>query len=227
MDDDGPGMFNEPIEAVRVTALVPDARRPTRVRVRAGRKTIGTVHVDDVMSLGLAVGDELDAEAMAKLERAAARDAARTQAINLIAARPYSRRRLLDRLRKKHEMADAEAAVEHVAGLGLLDDRAYAEAYLRAQAGGSGVNGTGPRLLEAKLRQRGVDGDVARSAVREAVEERDLAEDARAIAEKRAARPSMQALDRDAARRRLHGFMARRGFDSQVCRDAVDHALPR
>lgn len=211
----------------RITAIAADPRDARRVKVRSGRRVVATLDADDAHALGLCEGMVLEEALLERVEACALRGRARREAIRLIAARAYTRRGLMDRLRRRFDAEDAEAAVAHVEALGLIDDRAFAEAYLRGQVGeGAGSRSAGPRLLEAKLRQRGVEGGVARRAVTEAVSEVDLGAEALRLAERRAGLASVRALEPEVARRRVYGYLARRGFDAATCAEAVRRAIP-
>ncbi|MEJ2503471.1 MAG: regulatory protein RecX, partial [Gemmatimonadota bacterium] len=114
---------------------------------------------------------------------------------------------------------------------GYTDDRAFAEAFVRDRLR---LRPRGQRGLLSELRGKGVDGATAEAAVAavfraEGIEESDLARDAaEAWARKNAStlrRARRSPEDRQRARRRLFGHLARRGFTSDVVRSAMDHVL--
>jgi regulatory protein len=105
------------------------------------------------------------------------------------------------------------------AEVGLIDDRAFAAAWVDSRHAGRGLS---RRALAAELRRRGVDGDVVGEAVA-AVD---------ADAEERAARqlvsrrlPSTRRLDQPARVRRLAGMLARKGYPPGLAMRVVRDAL--
>ncbi|MCC7387667.1 MAG: RecX family transcriptional regulator [Phycisphaerales bacterium] len=207
-----------------VTALRPVGEDDPRVVVRVGKWRFGPLHAADRDTLGLTVGDRLDAPARARLGAALSREAARTDALALLRTRSRSRRDLLHRLALKgHPLDDATAALDRLARVGLLDDGSLA----RDRAGVMADSGrTGPRAAEVKLRSLGIAGPVAAEAVRDAYAGADLLEQATELAHKRA-RSFGASLDREARQRRLYGYLARRGYDHDICRRATEAALGR
>jgi regulatory protein len=85
--------------------------------------------------------------------------------------------------------------------------------------------GLARRALQAELRAKGVDAEVAAEAV-EAVDPDDERAAARQLVERRAR--SMQRLDRATASRRLVGMLARKGYSggmaAAVVREVLDAA---
>jgi len=208
---------DEPVRGIR-----PMGEDQTRFSIKIARNSFGPVHAKDLGALAVEIGDPLDEPTRGRLLDALAREAARGDALRLLRTRARAKRDLLFRLsRKGHDRTAAAEALERLAAVGLIDDEAFAEnrAGSLARAGGAG-----PRLAENKLRAQGVDGTLAGKAVREAFAEVDLLERATAAAHKRA-RSLSPNLDAETRRRRLYGFLARRGYDHGVCMRATNAAL--
>ena len=114
---------------------------------------------------------------------------------------------------------DVEEWVERMQRLGYVDDLRMAT-HLVDKLVARGGKGRG--VIVQKLTERGID----RSTASEAVSHLDDDSQQRQATELAVARASrMGTLADEAARRRLHGFLARRGFSSTVIREAVHHAL--
>lgn len=193
------------------------------LRVRVLRKTVATVRDTDAEALGLRAGmlwtRLLDAECGAAKTRADAR----RYAINAAAHRAMSRRTLLRKLaRRGVSAADAEAIADELARLGILDEAAYARAVVRNEIDRKPA---GRVLLMARLRARGVDTVIAKTTVDDAVSAPGYDPRAKAIEFARRKVRTFSRLDPDTAKRRLYGQLARRGFDPETCRAAVDAAL--
>lgn len=114
---------------------------------------------------------------------------------------------------------DIEEWVERMHRLGYVDDLRMAT-HLVDKLVARGGKGRG--VIVQKLTERGVDRATASEAVSH-LDDDSQQEQATELAVARASR--MGTLTDEAARRRLHGFLARRGFSSTVIREAVHHAL--
>ena len=97
----------------------------------------------------------------------------------------------------------------------LLDDAAFARYWIEQR---QTFRPRGARLVRSELRQRGVDAATAEVAL-EALDDSGQADAYRAAA-KRASQ--LRALDRQAFRSRLSGFLARRGFDWDIIGPVVE-----
>ncbi len=114
---------------------------------------------------------------------------------------------------------DAEEWVERMQRLGYVDDLRMAT-HLVDKLVARGGKGRG--VIVQKLTERGIDRATASEAVSH-LDDDSQQQQATELAVARASR--MGTLTDEAARRRLHGFLARRGFSSTVIREAVHHAL--
>jgi regulatory protein len=207
---------------MRITAIEPQRLHPERVNV----------HVDGAFRLGLSaelvlaeplrVGDEVDEARLAQLEVKDQAWKARDAALSLLSYRARTSVELKRRLKRKgFDDEVAAATVERLDRLGVVDDAAFAESFVRDRVR---LRPHGVRRLGQELRAKGVDEDVARAAIAEVMEreganELDLA---RAAAARWKPRPNE---DPAAARRRLTGFLARRGFAGDAVREVVREKL--
>lgn len=221
-----------PASAPRIRALAPLAGERVRVELDDGSRL--EAPVEAVLGEGLSVGDPLDDALRARLTEADLGWRARQAALTLLAVRARSRRELAQRLRRKEFPREIiEACLDDLARLGLLDDAAFARAVIRDRVRLS-PRGPGPLLQE--LRKRGVDDPVADAALErvftdEDVSVRTLAQDAALGWLRRQSEAVAQALaqesftdEREKARRRLHGYLARRGFRGNAAVEAMDAA---
>lgn len=205
----------------RITAVKP-VRKGAWCSVKVGTRRIALIPAEDSRRLALAEGTPLDAHLLERLNRSQQRARAREAASKILTRRPTSTRRLIDRLvQRGHDRADAEHAADEMQRIGLLDDAEYARNAVRARLAKSPA---GPRYLLAMLRSRGIDDETARDAVDEQTAHRDDLADAAAIAAKRL-RAMRHSTDPAAAKRRVYGTLARRGFDPDTCRRAAERAI--
>jgi regulatory protein len=131
-----------------------------------------------------------------------------------------TRKQLAELLAKKDVPEEAANAVlDRFTDVGLIDDAAFAAAWVTSRQSGRGL---ARRALAAELRAKGVDGEVAAAAVAE-VDPQDEWDSARRLVERKV--PSMRRLDRVTAERRLMGMLARKGYGGGLAGYVVREAL--
>jgi regulatory protein len=146
--------------------------------------------------------------------------AIRERCLNLLAMQPRTRAELERSLARAQAPADVVAAVlDRLTQVGLVDDTAYAQAYVRT---GVGVRRRGTRSLRAELRGRGVAPEIIEVAAAE-VDEQDEFATALGLASRRAA--GLARLAPEVRRRRLAGLLLRRGFSGAVVNDVLAQVL--
>jgi regulatory protein len=141
----------------------------------------------------------------------------------MLARRPFSTEELRRRLAQPGTPpAGIDAVIARLTGVGLLDDAAYATVVARSKLLGSGVS---TRRLRAELARRRVDRTVADRAIQAVVADEaiDMAAQLDAVARKKLR--SLAGLDPLVRRRRAFGFLARRGYDADEIRRALESAL--
>ena len=130
--------------------------------------------------------------------------------LDMLARAPRSARDLRRRLLLKGEAeADVDAAIARLTAAGLLDDAAYARAFVRSKVSSQGFS---RRRLQQELAKRGVARDVADAAIIEVMRDEDVDEVANIERVARKKLRALKGLDEDTQRRRLQGFLARRGY---------------
>ncbi len=208
-----------------------------RARVELDDDTTLEVPLETLLQEGLATGDPVDEALRARLADAGLRWKAREAALRLLTVRARSRRELGRRLRRKDFPASVvDPCLDELEAQGLLDDDAFARAVVRDRVR---LSPRGPGRLLQELRKHGVDDDVADAALAEvfAEEEVSVHELAREAAlgwlrRQSASVAAALALDertdeRERARRRLHGYLARRGFNGSAAMEGLDTAAER
>lgn len=208
---------------MRITALSPQKHDPDRVSVFVDGEFRMGLSAEIALAAGLCVGDTVNEARLADLDRRDRAWQAREAALRLLAVRPRSAAELARRLRMKgYEPEIGEEVIARLRELGMVDDAAFAGTLVRDRVR---LRPQGARRLASELRAKGVDDETARAAIRETMagEETDERELARRAAEKWRPRPGEEPAR---ARRRLHGFLARRGFDAEVIREILDEAAP-
>jgi regulatory protein len=181
-------------------------------------KSGATLGLEVIERLGLVVGASTIGREPAI---AAEEDALRVydRAVMMLAARGRAARDLERQLVRKGEPADlARKAVERLTAQGFLDDAAFARQFVRSKSSGAGL---AKRRLEQELGRRGVDRAVIGEAIDDVFTEEEVDESvaAEALARKRAR--GLATADGPSRRRRLYGFLARRGYSPDVIARAI------
>jgi regulatory protein len=132
---------------------------------------------------------------------------ARAICLRLLTGQPRTRAELAAALARRGVPDDAAAVVlGRFTEVGLIDDRAFAAAWVDSRHAGRGL---ARRALAAELRRRGIDGEIVGDAV--AVVDAEAEErTARALVDRRIG--ATRRLDPEARVRRLVGMLARKGY---------------
>lgn len=192
------------------------------------------VTLEAVERCKLGVGDHLSEDARKELADVDADVRIREAALHLLSYRARTRRELETRLRKKgFPLERIRPCVDSLEGKGLIDDDAVAAAFVRDRLR---HRPRGRSRLVSELRAKGVDAELADQAIERVFEDEDVSDAGLATeaVESWMARQGASTLDalaadghtpeRDKARRRLHGYLARRGFRGQALNEALQHA---
>jgi regulatory protein len=122
----------------------------------------------------------------------------------------------------KHRGVEAEVAaevLERYGEVGIIDDRAFARAWVTSRHHGRGLAG---RALATELRQKGVDSDAVGAALAEIDMETEAAT-ARALVERKLRTTPVGS--QDALVRRLVGTLARKGYSPGLAIRVVREVL--
>jgi regulatory protein len=204
-----------------VDSLLPDPRRAGSTRVVVDGHVAWTVPTDVIEALGLQPGSTLRGDAMERLGRAADEEGAFRAGLRALERRGHAERELAVKLeRKGHAVQGIRDAVARLQRLGLLDDRAFARHFAAAKRD----RGRGPVRLRHDLLRLGVDRALVDAVLRELQADTDdpLAQP-RALVATRARQ--LAGCSRDARRRRLLAFLARRGFRGHEAHGLVSEVL--
>lgn len=197
-----------------VTGMREHPRRPGRVLIAVEGREIGAAPLELIAELGLRDGRLLDAASRGLLDVVVRRTALLDKALDLLAVRARSVRDLSIRLRRTRAAeADIAWVIERLRGQRLLDDEQYARQVARSRVVDGGVSRRG---IQDLLYRRGISREQAAAAIEETLAENHLDEHAAALAAARKRLAALRSLDRPTARRRLHAFLARRGYESDV-----------
>lgn len=145
--------------------------------------------------------------------------------LRLLARSPRTRAQLADALSRRGVPDEAaERVLGRLAGVGLVDDKAFAQAWVSSRHTGRGL---ARRALAHELRRRGVADETVDQAVDELDPDQEV-ETARLLVRRRLA--STGRLEPAARVRRLAGLLARRGYPNglalRVIREELGAEIP-
>jgi regulatory protein len=146
---------------------------------------------------------------------------ARQICLRLLTLAPRTRAQLADALRSRGIPDDAANEVlDRFADVGLIDDAAFARAWVESRHYSRGLTG---RALTVELKRRGVDDNEIREAVAELGPDAEVATARRLVEQKLA---STGGLPPEVRTRRLAGMLARKGYPPglafRVIREAME-----
>ena len=194
------------------------------------------IHAALIEKFGLRIGLEIEAEVIKKIIAADEVMRAKHHALRLLRevkdsatpdetedSRPtlkpktYTKNEMERQLEREGFSADAiETSISELIRSGHIRDRKYAENWIvRRQKS----NPRGKTLLKHELVDKGIDKETAEQVIA-TVEAEDETQIALQIAQKRA--KQYKRLPTHVAKRRLHGFLARRGFGSDTVRQVLE-----
>ena len=164
-------------------------------------------------------GHDADAAAAAPA-KPGSEEAARAICLRLLTAGPRTRAQLATALHKRRIPAEvAESVLSRFAEVGLIDDAAFARAWVESRHHGRGL---ARRVLSAELRQRGVSDGEVRSAVGLLGPQDELATARRLVAKRL---PASRGKPMPARARQLMGMLARKGYPAGLAAQVVREAL--
>lgn len=216
---------------VRVEPLRP---RGLKVRLHLDRGDPLEITLEALERSRLGVGDPLPPARQSRLLDDDADIRVRDAALSLISYRARTRAELRTRLRQKgFPPARIDPCLDRLQEKGFIDDGAVAEAFVRDRLR---HRPKGKAALSSELRHKGVSTETAGTAIERVFDDAGTSDVALAeeVAGRWAARQSAGVLralasdersnERERARRRLHGYLARRGFRGPSLAAGMDRA---
>jgi regulatory protein len=157
-------------------------------------------------------------------------------AFRFVSLRPRSAKEFHDFFLKKTRQRDdaagtIQAVEERFAELGYIDDQKFALWWITAR---NNVNPKGKRALQAELRSKGVEDQVIESVLSGAASSGQNEGEASGINEYELAQKAVgkrlsrwQHLPREAQKKKLYDFLARRGFPPSVIYGVIDECIQK
>ena len=205
----------------KITAITEQRRRKNRRSVYIDGDFAFGCNVNVVARFRLREGMTISESLRKEIEEGEVQQEAFDHATRLLGMRMQSERELRTKLgRKDYGPAAVDAVIENLKRLNYVDDAKFAASRAADQAN---VKKHGKVRAVQELVKSGVDRSLAEKATAAAYEDVDPKAAAVELANKRL--PSLRRLDAETARRRLVGFLQRRGFDYETVKHAVEKTL--
>jgi regulatory protein len=221
----------------KITDIQASPELPSHQQLFLNDTPFVVIHASLVEKFGLRIGLEIEAEVIEKIIAADEVMRAKNRALRLLREekdnnttadepedsrltlkrKTYTKSEIERQLEREGFSADAiETSIEELIRSGHIRDRKYAENWIvRRQKS----NPRGKTLLKHELVDKGIDRETAEQVIA-TVETEDETKVALEIAQKRA--KQYKRLPTHVAKRRLHGFLARRGFGSDIVRQVLE-----
>ncbi len=148
---------------------------------------------------------------------------ARAYGLRLLGQRAYATRDFRRKLvNKEFTLEEIETTIARFIESGLLDDRKFAVNFSRSKLT---TSSTSPRRVRQHLARKGIASAIAAEAVDQVIleEEIDTNVNLEKVAGKKLA--ALSGLDSHVQRRRLYGFLARRGYEVEEIRRTVEKLI--
>lgn len=178
------------------------------------------IHSSLIEKFGLRIGLEIEAEVIEKIIAADEAMRAKNYALSLLRDNIYSKSQMTQQLVCEGYGDDTvKTIITELIQSGHIRDRQFAEKWIQRR---QRTNPRGKTLLKQELIVKGVDRETADLVVAE-VKTTDEEKLALQIAEKQI--KHYKSLPSHVAKRRLHGYLARRGYESEIIMQIIDRVL--
>lgn len=198
---------------------------PKRVSVLVGgrgRRRVAVLLATQAMEMGLAPGVKWTDQVAARARHLERVNEAKSKAMRRLASAARSRAEMLAWLAAKgYDPAVAQDAVERLAEVGLIRDEDVAAEETRRGA----AKGLSGRAIAERLAARGVDGALTGAGESEPTDRQRAMDVARRQFEIEVSRRAPGSVDVNDLARRVLASLARKGYDEEIARDAVERAL--
>ncbi|MBT5876802.1 MAG: regulatory protein RecX [Candidatus Latescibacteria bacterium] len=200
-----------------------DSVRKGRIRQRIIRfesEPGFTISEETYLRFGLSTGQELNESEQHEIVTEDGVAIARGAAIRLLNTRMRSRAELYQRLLKKDFQADTvERVLDGLTGAGLVNDERFARAWVNDRLR---LRPSGLILLRRELKKRGIAESIIAQILSEHNEDDEIERAWLLLSRRRA---QFEGLDYQTSRRRMSGYLARRGFNGHTMYTVVSRLL--
>ncbi len=204
----------------KITDIHSHSQFPSHYQLFLDDKPFVVISSNLVENLGLRVGLEIESQTIEKLIAADEAMRAKNYALDLLREKIYSKSQMTQQLEREGFREQAiKTIIAELIHSGHIRDRLFAEKWVQRR---QKSNPRGRTVLKQELIDKGVDPETVEQILTE-VKGEEEARLAMQIAQKRV--KQYKSLPIHVAKRRLHGFLARRGFESDVILQVIQKVL--
>lgn len=194
-----------------ITDIQPHPQLHSHHQLYLNQEPATVIHTSLVKKFGLRIGLEIEAQVIEKIVAADAEMKAKNYALRLLREDIYSKPQMTQQLEGQgYGENTVKTIITELIQSGHIRDKQFAEKWIQKRLR---TNPRGKTLLKQELIDKGVDRETAEKAIAE-VKMEDEETLALQIAQKQARH--YKNLPIHTAKRRLHGYLARRGYESDV-----------
>jgi len=187
----------------RITEIKQQEKNPFRVNVYIDNKFAFGLYKSVASCLN--VGDSLDEEKIRALQEENSIEEAYQKSLKLLSFRPRSKNEIRSRLKQYgFQTSQIEAVVDLLTSKGYLNDQQFARDWIENR---STFRPRGKRLLRLELMEKHIDEQTIQDALEDFPEDEQLIQKA-----VREYLPRLKGLDKKNFKKKLFGFLYRRGF---------------
>ena len=204
----------------RLTDIQIDEETPSRRILFLDGAHFESVDAGCIPKLGLRIGLEIEPEVLHKLIRADEGIRAKNYALELLSCQSYSKSQMIYQLRQRGFGTEAiDITLEDLEQLGHIKDEDFAKRWIARR---QRSKPKGKKILAHELANQSVDKTTV-DRVLAGIEDSEETNIALQQAQKQVKR--YQSLPLDVSKRRLHGFLLRRGFDYETIQSVIERVL--
>lgn len=189
---------------MKITKIEIQKKKPNRRSIYIDGKYAFEVNVETLLQFNLVENDSITQKKADEIQKAEEKRACKESALNLLSYRMRTEKEMNKRLKeKKYNEEVIEEVIEELKRINLINDLEFAQAWIRERG-----NSYGKFKLRNELCEKGVPEDIIDTVLSDAsIDESDIA---RNLAQKWL--KSHKTLSPDVLKRRLAGFLLRRGI---------------
>jgi len=201
-----------------VTRIESQRKNPKRKSVYLNHKFAFGLDEETLFKHGLRVGDRLTDEKIENILQSEKKIKAREVALNLLSYRSRSEKEISEKLKKKgFSPENIEEVIADLKRVNLLDDYEFACQWIKNRLKN---RPRGLTLLSQELLKKGIKREIIDEASEEFYPEDQEVEIASELIRKREKR--YKGLYKKIARKRMSGFLLRRGFSYEVVKEVLE-----
>jgi len=206
----------------RITDIKPKSSKSRRYHIFVDGELVTEVNEEVIAKLDLRRNQAITPQRLEQIATAQQDSQTRQAALNLLNYRARTRQELVRRLRRKNLPTDSiQRVIADLADKGLVDDRQFAKWMVGSL---TRCDNLSKRAIANKLRQAGVDREIAEAVISEELADYDEHSRAEQAAIKHMKK--LISLEPTTRRRRLYSYLQRRGFPSHLIHDVLQKVQP-